>query len=382
MRFTRKDWEDAEARQLNPYACKSAHTLGRLHSETPHSTRSCFARDRDRIFHSRCFRRLEYKTQVFVNGIADHYRTRLTHTMEMTAIGRTLARTLSANEDLTECICLAHDLGHSPFGHEGERVLNTLMEAHGGFDHNLQSLRCIEKLESPYPNFTGLNLSWEVRAGLLKHEAHRPNAILDGYPIGPFQSLEAQIADIADDMTYQAHDVDDGLEAGIMTLEQLQSTRFWSYAAEKTQQLYPNANKEQKNRATIRTMIELQVADVIEQARIRLDQYQPDSVRAVMEAPERIICFSDEMKTMLDEFTEFMFANLYYHSTVAETTRQRVEWMRRLFLYYIQNPHHLGRKAQQLINTEGLHRSVCDYVAGCTDRFALLECEKYGLLHD
>ncbi|MAW39374.1 MAG: deoxyguanosinetriphosphate triphosphohydrolase [Kiritimatiellaceae bacterium] len=382
MRFTRKDWEDAEERQLNPYASKSAHTLGRLHSETPHATRSCFARDRDRIFHSRCFRRLEYKTQVFVNGIADHYRTRLTHTMEMTAVGRTLARTLSANEDLTECICLAHDLGHSPFGHEGEHILNTLMEAHGGFDHNLQSLRCIETLESPYPTFTGLNLSWEVRAGLLKHEAHKPNATLDGHPIGPFQSLEAQIADIADDMTYQAHDVDDGLEAGIMTLEKLQSTRFWNHAAKKIHQLYPNANEEQKNRATIRTMIELQVADVIEQARIRLDQYQPTSVRAVMEAPERIICFSDEMKVMLDEFTKFMFTNLYYHSTVKETTSQRVEWMRRLFLYYIENPHHLGSKAQQQIKTEGLHRSVCDYVAGCTDRFALLECEKYGLLYD
>ena len=382
MRFTRKDWEDAEERQLNPYASKSAHTLGRLHSETPHATRSCFARDRDRIFHSRCFRRLEYKTQVFVNGIADHYRTRLTHTMEMTAVGRTLARTLSANEDLTECICLAHDLGHSPFGHEGEHILNTLMEAHGGFDHNLQSLRCIETLESPYPTFTGLNLSWEVRAGLLKHEAHKPNATLDGHPIGPFQSLEAQIADIADDMTYQAHDVDDGLEAGIMTLEKLQSTRFWNHAAKKIHQLYPNANEEQKNRATIRTMIELQVADVIEQARIRLDQYQPTSVRAVMEAPERIICFSDEMKVMLDEFTKLMFTNLYYHSTVKETTSQRVEWMRRLFLYYIENPHHLGSKAQQQIKTEGLHRSVCDYVAGCTDRFALLECEKYGLLYD
>ena len=246
MRFTRKDWEDAEEWQLNPYASKSTHTLGRLHSETPHATRSCFARDRDRIFHSRCFRRLEYKTQVFVNGIADHNRTRLTHTMEMTAVGRTLARTLSANEDLTECICLAHDLGHSPFGHEGERVLNTLMEEHGGFDHNLQSLRCIEKLESPYPTFTGLNLSWEVRAGLLKHEANKSNAILDGYPIGPFQSLEAQIADIADDMTYQAHDVDDGLEAGIMTLEQLQSTCFWNYSAEKHGNSIPMQTKSKK----------------------------------------------------------------------------------------------------------------------------------------
>lgn len=382
MRFTRKDWEDAEKQHLSPYATHSADTLGRHHTETPHATRSCFSRDRDRIFHSRCFRRLEYKTQVFVNGIADHFRTRLTHTMEMTAVGRTLARTLSANEDLTECICLAHDLGHSPFGHEGERVLNQLMENHGGFDHNLQSLRCIEQLESPYPTFTGLNLSWEVRAGLLKHEAHKPNAQLDGHPIGPHQSLEAQIADIADDLTYQAHDVDDGLEAGIMQLKQLQTTRFWNHAAKQTQHHHPNATEQQQTRATIRTMIELQVADVVDQARQRLEQHQPTSARAVMEAPERMICFSPHMKAMLDEFTEFMFANLYYHPTVLETTRQRVEWMRRLFLYYVEHPYNLGKKAQQRIHLDGLHRSACDYVAGCTDRFALLECEKYGLLHD
>ena len=195
--------------------------------------------------------------------------------MEMTAVGRTIARTLGVNEDLTECICLAHDLGHSPFGHEGERVLNQLMENYGGFDHNLQSLRCIELLESPYPLFNGLNLSWEVRAGLLKHEAHKPKAELDGHPIGPFQSLEAQIADIADDLTYQAHDVDDGLEAGLMNLKDLQATRFWQYASKKTQDFYPNASKDQQVQATIRTLIELQVSDIIEQAKIRLSKYQP-----------------------------------------------------------------------------------------------------------
>ena len=171
MNFTRKDWEDIENQKLGPYACKSSDSNGRVYEEESHLSRTCFARDRDRIFHSRCFRRLEYKTQVFVNGIADHFRTRLTHTMEMTAVGRTLASTLNVNEDLTECICLAHDLGHSPFGHEGERVLNELMSDYGGFDHNLQSLRCVEELESPYPKFSGLNLTWEVRAGVLKHES-------------------------------------------------------------------------------------------------------------------------------------------------------------------------------------------------------------------
>ena len=234
MKHARQDWESTEERHLAAFATKSGKSFGRRHDEDPHPLRSCFARDRDRIFHSRCFRRLEYKTQVFVNGTADHYRTRLTHTMEMSAVGRTLARTLGANEDLTECICLAHDIGHSPFGHAGEEALDELMTDHGGFDHNLQSLRCIEVVESPYPGFHGLNLTWEVRAGLLKHEAHIEGALLDGHPIGPFQSIEAQIADIADDMTYHAHDVDDGLEAGIVTLQQLESTEFWRVAASAT----------------------------------------------------------------------------------------------------------------------------------------------------
>jgi len=382
MRYTRKNWEDTENQYLSEYSSKSINTLGRYHCETPHFTRSCFSRDRDRIFHSRCFRRLEYKTQVFVNGIADHYRTRLTHTMEMTAVGRTIARTLSVNEDLTECICLAHDLGHSPFGHEGERVLNQLMENYGGFDHNLQSLRCIELLESPYPSFNGLNLSWEVRAGLLKHEANKPKAELNGHPIGPFQSLEAQIADIADDLTYQAHDVDDGLEAGLMNLKDLQTTRFWQYATKKTQKFYPNASKDQQVQATIRTMIELQVSDVIEQAKTRLAKYQPRSVNDVMNAPERIVTFSKEISDMLDEFTQFMFKHLYFHPKVSETTQRRVDSMKNLFLYYIEKPQNLGAKAQKFIETQGLYRSVCDYVAGCTDRFALKECEKYGLLNE
>ena len=380
MRYTRKEWEHSEEVHLHAYASKSSRTRGRRHMEEPHPNRSCFSRDRDRIFHSRCFRRLEYKTQVFVNGIADHYRTRLTHTMEMSAVGRTLARMLHANEDLTECICLAHDLGHSPFGHEGERVLNDLMADHGGFDHNLQSLRCVEVLESPYPTFAGLNLSWEVRAGLLKHEANRPGASLDGASIGPFQSLEAQIADIADDLTYQAHDVDDGLEAGIVTLAQLEETRLWQQASEIAQARFPTANKEQAIRATLRTIIDLQVFDVVEQAEIRLNQIQPQSVEEVMQAPERIIGFSASLQEVLDEFTEFMFAHLYFHPTVAQTTQERVEQMRRLFTHYIAHPQLIGNKAQQRIEQEGLHRTVCDYVAGCTDRFAMLECEKYGLL--
>ena len=376
---SRKEREDLEGLTLASYASRSAHSLGRKHPEPPHPLRSCFARDRDRIFHSRCFRRLEYKTQVFVNGTADHYRTRLTHTMEMSATGRTLARILRANEDLTECICLAHDLGHSPFGHEGEKVLDDLMKNHGGFDHNLQSLRNIELIESPYPDFKGLNLTWEVRAGLLKHEARHEGAALDGHPIGPFQSLEAQIADIADDMTYPGSDVDDGLEAGIMTQAKLEQTEFWNKAAAITRQRYPNLSEFQFLRATIRAMLELQVIDVTDHAFQALEKYRPETVRDIMTAQERIITFTPEMQDMLNEFHDFMFKNLYYHHGVANATRQSVSMMRKLFLHYIEQPEAMGRRAQERLKEEGLWRTVCDYVAGCTDRYAIEEFNKYGL---
>ncbi len=379
MTHARKEWESIEEIQLGPFATPSAGSLGRRHHEEPHPLRSCFARDRDRIFHSRCFRRLEYKTQVFVNGTADHYRTRLTHTMEMSAVGRTLARILRANEDLTECICLAHDIGHSPFGHAGEDVLNELMSNHGGFDHNLQSLRCIEVVESPYPGFNGLNLSWEVRAGLLKHEAHIEGALLDGHPIGPFQSIEAQIADIADDMTYHAHDVDDGLEAGIVTLEQLETTEFWRIAAAATRERFPALSEYQFVRATIRRMLELQVFDVVEHAHAALDQLNPQNGRDVMTSARRIVDFSPDMKRLLSDFSAFMFENLYFHHAVADATQQSVDMMRKLFLHYIEQPETMGCKARARLEEEGLWRTACDYVAGCTDRYAIEEYERFGL---
>ena len=379
MSQARKEWEQAEERNLAPYAVRSAESRGRCHPENDHPLRTCFARDRDRILHSRCFRRLEYKTQVFVNGTADHYRTRLTHTMEMAAVGRTLARILRANEDLTECICLAHDIGHTPFGHAGETALDELMKNHGGFDHNLQSLRCIEVIESPYPAFPGLNLSWEVRAGLLKHKAGEPGALLDGHPIGPFQPLEAQVADIADDMTYHAHDVDDGLEAGIVTPAQLETTEFWRRAAAATRERYPTLDEDRFLRATIRNLLELQVVDVMEHSFQALEKHRPTSMAGVMSAPERIVGFSAEMEEILAEFTDFMFKSLYFHQGVADATRRSVEMMRRLFLHYVAHPETMGRKARARLETEGLWRTACDYVAGCTDRYAIEEFNRFGL---
>jgi dGTPase len=379
MTHNRQEWEMLEGNDLASYAAHSAASRGRAFPEKEHPLRPCFQRDRDRVLHSRCFRRLEYKTQVFVNGTADHYRTRLTHTMEMTAVGRTLARAFRVNEDLTETICLAHDVGHSPFGHRGEDVLNELMQDYGGFDHNLQSLRAVEKLEYQYPGFQGLNLTWEVRAGLLKHEASLPGAQLDGWPIGPFQYLEAQIADVADDMTYHAHDVDDGLSAGLITIEQLQELAFWQMAAARTEEQYGALDIDQYRRITIRNLLDLQVQDVLQEGRRQLEMHRPKTVEDVMNASGRLIRFSDQMRGLLKEFSDFLYQQLYYHPDVANANAEAVELMRGLFLHYLKCPETMGKKARGRVEEEGLMRTVCDYVAGCTDRYALEECEKYGI---
>jgi dGTPase len=376
---SRKEREDLESSSLAPFAARSAHTRGRKHPESRHDYRSEFQRDRDRILHSRCFRRLEYKTQVFVNGTADHYRTRLTHTMEMAAVGRTIARTLRANEDLTEAIALAHDIGHSPFGHVGEQALNELMKNEGGFDHNVQSCRAVEFIEQRYPDIPGLNLTWEVRAGLRKHQAATPGAELDGHPIGPFQMAEAQIADIADDMTYHAHDVDDALEAGLITELQLNELELWRKAAERAQAQFPNLLPERLMDISIRCLLDLQVEDVIQTSDALLARHDPRTPEAVMGAPERLVAFSPSMKALLEPFRAFLYRDVYYHSAVSTSSGEAVNMMRRLFLFYIGHPDTMGRKAKARLTAEGLWRTVCDYIAGMTDRYAIEEYLKFGL---
>jgi len=377
---TRKDREAAEESSLAPYAVRSAASRGRRHPEEPHPYRSEFQRDRDRILHSRAFRRLEYKTQVFINGTADHYRTRLTHTIEMAAVGRTIARALKANEDLTEAIALAHDIGHSPFGHSGERALNEIMQNEGGFDHNVQSLRWVELLESSYPGFDGLNLTWEVRAGLRKHQAEVPGAQLDEYPLGPFQFLEAQIADVADDMTYHAHDVDDGLEAGLINDRQLQELELWRLARRRAAERYGDISDARIRLAsTVRAILDIQVEDVIKNAVEALTRHQPQSPADVQSCPERIAAFSPHMNEMLVPFRAFLYENVYWHSDVSEANQQALRMMRRLFFHYIENPDHLGRKARSRIEHDGLWRTVCDYVSGMTDRYAVEEYARFGL---
>lgn len=379
MLLTRKERERLEDADLAPYAARSARSLGRKHPEPSHPHRSEFQRDRDRIIHSKAFRRLEYKTQVFVNGTADHYRTRLTHTFEMAAVGRTIARALQANEDLTEAIALAHDVGHSPFGHCGEEALNELMKDHGGFDHNLQSLRALEYLEYRYPQFPGLNLTWEVRAGLYKHQATLPGFTLDGRPIGPHQFIEAQIADVADDMTYHAHDIDDGVEAGLLTMAQLETQPAWRLAAERARAEFGDVPETHRVTVTVRSLLDLQVQDVLEHSARQLSQYNPDSPETVMRCPERIVAFSPAMRERLQSLRSFLFENMYFHPAVAGANREAVTLMRRLFLHYVQHPETMGRKTQARIPTDGVWRAACDYVAGMTDRYALDEVTRFGL---
>ena len=379
MLQSRKETERFEAAWLASYAARSGDSFGRRHPETPHAQRSEFQRDRDRVIHSRCFRRLEYKTQVFINGTADHYRTRLTHTIEMAAVGRTLARSLRANEDLVECIALAHDVGHSPFGHSGEKALDELMSGHGGFDHNLQSIRWIEELELRYPTYAGLNLTWEVRAGLYKHQAHIPGFNLDGRPIGPHQYIEGQIADVADDLTYCAHDVDDGLEAGLLNEDMLRDVEMWRLAVERAEREFTAMTSAQRLTMAVRCLLDLQVEDVLKHSVAMLEKYKPASPADVMKSPERIVNFSPAMLAMLDPLRKFLFKNVYWHPSVLGANDEAVGLMKRLFRHYVAHPETMGGKARARIARDGVWRAACDYLSGMTDRYALDEVRKFGL---
>jgi len=373
----RESLNEREAILLAPFANRSSASSGRYYPEPEHPTRCRYQRDRDRIIHSRCFRRLEYKTQVFTRSACDHYRTRLTHSVEVAAVARTLARIFRVNEDLTESIALGHDIGHAPFGHAGENELNHLMADAGGFDHNLQSLRWVDLLDVQYPDFPGLNLSWEVRAGLMKHEAAKPDATLDERPIGPHQSIEAQIADLADDITYYAHDTDDALLARILTEELLETQELWRRACERTDARYTALDRGQRIRITIRNLLDLQIEDIVNHSLARLQRYQPQSVRDVMLAPEPIVAFSPPMQQHADAFRDFLFQNVYFSQSIQNQAEIATAMLRHLFQHYCQHPEHMGRKAQGRLATDGLKRTVCDYVSGFTDKYVFQEHTRY-----
>jgi len=373
---TREEMEATERACLAPFAQKSGDSRGRRYPESSHVYRTEFQRDRARIIHSRAFRRLEYKTQVFLNGTGDHLRTRLTHSIEVASISRTIARALSLNEDLAEAIALAHDLGHAPFGHSGEEMLAECMRERGGFEHNRQSLRVVEVLENAYPDFPGLNLSFEVREGLQKHRAfYDPPSPNEEKYKSP--ALEAQIANLADEITYYSHDLDDAVDFEILSPEQLRENSVWQSSCESVLRRYPDAREPESHKLIIRDIIDVQVRDVITSSARAIAALGPQSANEVRKQPSPLIRYSEQLLEANRALRKFLYANVYYHPRVAEVNRQACEMLRKVFESYLADPSKLGEAATRRIENEGLHRTVCDYVAGMTDRYLM---EEFGRL--
>ncbi len=381
MPRTREELEQLERQSLAPYAQFSADTRGREYPEEPPDWRTHYQRDRDRVIHSRAFRRLEYKTQVFLNGSGDHLRTRLTHTMEVAAIARNVARALKLNEDLAETIALAHDLGHSPFGHKGEMVLDKLMKDHGGFEHNRQSLRVVEELEQKYPGFPGLNLSWEVREGLAKHETSYDLPSSRREFETKSASLEAQVANLADEITYYSHDLDDGLESGLLAEKKLnREVRIWNQAARKVKKEYGELPDECRWYFIIRCIIDGQVRDVVETTEKRILASGVKSADDVRKQTAALAAYSSKRRELNLELRDYLYENLYYNPVVHEPNQRAVRIMEQLFAYYLEHPQEIGAQSRKRIKKIGLHRAVCDYIAGMTDRYVLQEHNRvFGL---
>jgi dGTPase len=366
----RHDMEKSEVRHLAPYAQSSSATRGRLHPEDQHRFRLDFQRDRDRIVHSRSFRRLEYKTQVFLNSQGDHYRTRMTHTIEVSCIARTLARSLGLNEDLAEAIALAHDLGHPPFGHLGEETLNRLMAKHGGFRHNAQSLRVVEELELKYPEFNGLNLTWEVREGL--HKPYIANRLIEGF-ISP--SLEAQAVDISDQVAYICHDLDDGLESGLINEHELNNLELWRDMREKALAAYPHLEAERGRYYVLRTLLGTLAEDVADHSsetiKIRAPQTADDVRRQ-----EKMIGYSPAMKDRAKELLTFLYSRFYHHPSLTQVRRRSVDCLEQLFELLVGHPHLLSPQFETRVKNDGEYRATCDYLACLTDRQVYVQHQK------
>ena len=364
-------------RVLAPFAQKSGESRGRKYAEPRHAYRTEFQRDRARIIHARAFRRLEYKTQVFLNGTGDHLRTRLTHSIEVASISRTIARALSLNEDLAEAIALAHDLGHSPFGHSGEEMLAECMRDHGGFDHNRQSQRVVELLEAAYPSFPGLNLTFEVREGLRKHDQLHESPEPGG---GKYQrpSLEAQIADLADEITYYSHDLDDAVDFAILESSQLEEVTIWRESHESVSARYPDVREPELHKLIIGAIIDAQVRDVVTTSAAAIAAAGVQSADEVRRCSASLICYSDARRDANQELRRFLYKNVYYHPRVAEVNQRACEMLRTVFEAYVLAPERLGDAATKRIESEGLHRTICDYIAGMTDRYLLEEHGRLG----
>lgn len=372
MYRTRDELETFEAAHLAPYALLSKNSKGRFHHDHEPPYRTAFQRDRDRIIHAEAFRKLEYKTQVFVNDFGDYFRTRLTHTLEVAQIGRTIARALGANEDLTETICLAHDLGHPPFGHAGEDVLNDLMSAWHGFNHNHQSYRVVTVLEKRYPQWDGLNLTIETLEGIAKHETEYDLSGATAFDANTRGSLEAQIADVADELAYNAHDLDDGLLAGLITPAQLAELDIWQMLCERLGWDEHVLSDIDRHRF-IRELVGIMVSDVLRTTTETLEARKIASPEDVIQQPDNIVRYSSEQQVRNRALKDFLYANMYYHHRIVRMKKRAEHFLSKLFASYVATPQQLPPNYQAAIDERGLQRVVADYIASMTDRSALLE---------
>src|SRR6266540_1298683 len=375
MFFTRQQLEEVEDKGLAPYGMRSKDSKGRAYLDNEPEYRTAFQRDRDRIIHTTAFRRLEYKTQVFINYEGDYFRTRLTHTLEVAQIGRTLARALGANEDLVEAICLAHDLGHSPFGHSGEVALARLMKDFGGFDHNKQSLRIVTELEQRYPEFPGLNLTWEVREGMVKHESEYD--ISDARDFSPDLrgNLETQICNVADELAYTTHDLDDGLRSGMINPQMLDSIVLWEILLETFNWRGPNLDDIERHRM-IRHIVGLMVTDMLEATDARLKDSLVKTPLDIQKLKYNVIGYSEDMQRRNRELKDFLYNKLYRHHRVVRMQVKAERIISDLFDGYRAEASMLPEHVQRFIDKRGLERTICDYIAGMTDRFAIEEHQK------
>jgi dGTPase len=364
--------ERREDETLAPCAVHASRSRGRKHPEPPHERRTCFQRDRGRVVHCSAFRRSQYKTQVFVNDEGDHFRTRLTHTLEVTGLARNVARVLGVNEDLTEVVALAHDLGHTPFGHAGESVLDELMATHGGFEHNAQSLRVVDVLEEPYPGFRGLNLSYEVRECVAKHASLHDRPAGGGeFDLAEAPPIEGQLVDVADQIAYDSHDMEDAFRAGLITPEDPAGLELWQQAAELVQARFPGAAGQIAARRTAKQLIELMITDALTVAAANLADLAPAGVDDVRATGRRMVAFSADMRRRMAPLEQFLMERVYRHYRVTRMMTKAARFVREMFTAYLERPNQLPSEYQQRIRDggESPHRVICDYIAGMTDRY-------------
>lgn len=382
MQITREELQRREDTLLAPYAMRSSQSRGRVYDEDEHPYRTAYQRDRDRIIHTTAFRRLEYKTQVFVYSEGDHYRNRLTHSVEVAQIGRTMARSLGCNEDLIEAICLAHDLGHPPFGHTGEETLNDIMRNHGGYDHQKQTYRIITQLEQRYPEHPGLNLTYEVREGVVKHDTAYD--VVDARDYAPEErgTLECQLSNLADEIAYNTSDTDDGLRAGILDPDDVRNLKIArrvlnSMGAGK----HVDLSDAMMRYRFIRRLVGVEVTDTINATAANIGAAGIESLDDLRRAPGNVVSYSDELLEENAELKQYLFSAFYRHYRVVRMAAKADRTIRALFEAYVSVPEQLPPETQLRIEESGgdLHRVVCDYIAGMTDRFAILE---YKRLYD